>query len=133
MLQFTMIAQKFCYKMLNKMDEKFFFQKNIFGWKWPKNAFFGPKIAKNEKKIEKFSKKIFFSKSIRNHLKRILKRKCGFRNFFPLKISRDLVIFWMNSQQVNPSSKHMCPDYGLAPRFFILARKNSKMAKTLHF
>ena len=43
---------------------------------------FWSKIAKTEKKIEKFSKKKFFSKSIRNHSKRILKRKCGSRNFF---------------------------------------------------
>ena len=70
--------------MFNITDENFFDKKIIFELKWPKNVFFGPKIAKNQKKIEKFSKKIFFSKSIRNHLKRILKRKYGFRKYFYL-------------------------------------------------
>ena len=37
-----------------------------------------------KKKIEKISKKNFFSKSICNHSKRILRRKYGFQKFFHL-------------------------------------------------
>ena len=45
------------------------------------NAFFGPKIEKKMKKSRNFQ---FFPNSIRNHLKRILKRKYGFRKYFHL-------------------------------------------------
>ena len=48
----------------------------------PKNAF----LVKNSQKMKKKSKKFqnFFSKSICNHSKRILRRKYGFQTFFHL-------------------------------------------------
>ena len=76
--------------MFDKMNEKNW-QKIIFELKSPKNAFYGRKIVKTNKN-EKFSK-FFFSKSIRNHIQRILKRKYGFRIYFPLQNFQRLSFF----------------------------------------
>ena len=52
-----------------------------FGPKTSKNVIFGSKMVKNEKF---WSKKFFWSESIQNALKRILKQKSQNRKFFPV-------------------------------------------------
>ena len=71
-----------------------------------------PKTKKIEKELQKKSK------SIQNYLERILKRMYGFQKIFPLQNFQGPKIFLnKKSQQNTLSSKHMSPDFGLAPIF----------------
>ena len=74
-----MIACKFCYKMLTKMDEIFF--KFHFSPKMAKNAFFNQKQAKNEKKSKKIKKKFFFEIDLQS-FKTYFKTKMWISIFF---------------------------------------------------
>ena len=74
-------GSKFFKKITEDDPIKSFFEKN-FLTKKIKKCDFWHKMAKKSKIFEKFSKKIFFSKSIQNRSKRILNRKSQKKIFF---------------------------------------------------
>ena len=88
------IPNKFKSILAPKTNFEFFWKKVQ---KWSKND---QKMSKNEK-FRKIFKKIFFSKSIQNGLKRVLKRKSWFRKIFSLKIiSGTLSFFDENAKKI---------------------------------
>ena len=94
------------------MHKKFFSKKFFWPQKSRKTWFFGPKNREKIAESKNFGrKKFFWSESIQNVLKRILKRKSQNQNFFPLQnFSWDFVFFGQDDQNSEKmaKSKNFC-------------------------
>ena len=76
------------------MVKKLFLKKNFLGPKSLKNVILGPKIVKEWLSQKNLVENLFWSESIQNVLKRILKRKSQNRKCFPIRnFFWDFVIF----------------------------------------
>ena len=81
----SMRAQKNRNKNFLKRVQKFFWKKYFFDQKNSKNLYFWPFLVEKMAKKKIFGRKFFFwSESIQNGPKRILKRKSRFRKFFSI-------------------------------------------------
>ena len=96
---------------------KSFSTKVIFGLKCPKTHIMVQKIEKWKKKSKTFRKKNWNRFEIIQNVFQY--ENVDFEIFFQLRTFQGPSDFFgISSWQINPSSKHMCPEFGLAPRFF---------------